>query len=54
MFPWILPTSSEKLELAKAFCIIAMTIRPGAMKSAKWNPSTIRPARPIATVKIAR
>ena len=28
--PWILPARSEKLELAKAFCIIAITINPGA------------------------
>ncbi len=54
MFPCILPTSSEKLALAKAFWIIAMTIRPGAMKSAKVTPITVRPPRPNATVKIAR
>jgi hypothetical protein len=34
MFPWILPTSSEKLAFANAFCIIAMMMRPGAMKVA--------------------
>ncbi len=41
--PCILPDSSEKLELAKAFCIIAITIRPGATKLANGTPSTSRP-----------
>jgi hypothetical protein len=40
--------------LAKEFWIIAMTMRPGAMKSAKWIPITVRPPRPSATVKMAR
>src|SRR5947199_144281 len=31
-----------------------MTISPGAMKSENRTPSTVRPARPSATVKIAR
>jgi hypothetical protein len=52
--PWILPTSSEKLALAKAFWIIAMTISPGARKSAKCTPMIVRPLPPSATVKIAR
>ena len=38
--PWILPASSEKLELAKPFCIIPIMIRPGATNSAKSTPST--------------
>jgi GcrA cell cycle regulator len=33
--PCILPASSEKLELAKAFCIMPITIRPGATNVAK-------------------
>ena len=52
--PWILPDSSEKDELAKAFCIIPMTISPGATKLANGTPSTSRPSRPSATVKITR
>jgi hypothetical protein len=52
--PCILPDSNEKEELAKAFCIIAITIRPGATKLAKGTPSTSRPSRPSATVKITR
>ena len=52
--PWILPDKNEKLALAKAFCIIAMTIRPGAMKSAKGTPSTLRSPRPRATSKITK
>src|SRR5439155_11271665 len=31
-----------------------MTMRPGAMKLANGTPSTVRPPRPNATVKIAR
>ncbi len=54
MVPWILPESSEKEELAKAFCIIAMAIRPGATKVGKLTPSTSRPPRPSATEKITR
>ena len=52
--PWILPESSEKLELAKAFCIIAMAISPGATKVGKLTPRTSRPPRPRATEKITR
>ena len=52
--PWILPDRNEKLALANAFCIIPMTIRPGATKVAKLTPSTIRLPRPIATVKMTR
>ena len=54
MVPWILPTSSEKLALANAFCIMPMTIRPGAMKAAKGTPITVAFARPSATVKMMR
>ncbi|MNC87889.1 hypothetical protein D3C83_36570 [compost metagenome] len=52
--PCILPASSEKLELANAFCIIPIMIRPGATNVANETPSTSRPPRPIATVKITR
>ena len=52
--PWILPTSSEKLELAKAFWIMPITISPGARKSANGTPITVRPAPPSATVKMTR
>src|SRR3546814_12502843 len=52
MVPWILPESSENDELAKEFCIIAIAIRPGATKLAKGTPSTARPSRPRATVKM--
>lgn len=54
MVPCILPASSEKLELAKAFCIMPIMIRPGATNAAKGTPSTIRSPRPSATVKITR
>jgi hypothetical protein len=49
-----LPTSSEKLELANALCIMPMTIRPGAMNVANGRPSTSRSPEPSATVKITR
>jgi len=52
--PWILPTSIEKLLLAKAFCSMPMQISPGAIKSAKGAPMTLRSARPMATVNITR
>ena len=40
--PCILPDSRENDELANAFCIIAITIRPGATKVAKGTPRTSR------------
>jgi hypothetical protein len=55
--PWILPTSSEKLELAKAFCNMPITISPGAMKSAKGTstpPTCTGRLPPVATVKIVK
>ena len=56
--PMILPDRNEKLEFAKEFCIIPITISPGATKVAKLTPSTIRPPCeplvPSATVKITR
>jgi hypothetical protein len=42
--PWSLPASSEKLELAKAFCIMPIMIRPGATKVAKLTPEHDAPA----------
>ena len=55
--PWILPTSSEKLALAKALLSIPITISPGATKSAKATvePPTCTSLRPpSATVKMTR
>ena len=52
--PWILPDRNEKLALANAFCIMPMTISPGATKVAKLTPSTSRPPLPRAIVKITR
>ena len=58
MLPWILPTSSAKDELANAFWIMPMTIRPGAMNVANGTPMTSRPrpppVPPSATVKMTR
>ena len=51
---WILPARKLKLELAKAFCIMPMTIRPGATKVGKFTPRIRTSARPIATLKITR
>ena len=52
--PCSLPASSEKLELAKAFCIMPIMIRPGATKVPNRTPRISRPPRPSATVKITR
>src|SRR3546814_2321107 len=52
LFPYT--TLFRSLELAKLFCSIAIMIRPGAMKSAKGTPMTVRPAPPSATVKMTR
>ena len=52
--PWILPDRKLKLELAKLFCIIAITIRPGARKLSNGTPRISRPPRPSATEKITR
>ena len=54
MLPCTLEISSEEEVLAKAFCTIAIMIRPGARNAAKPTPPTRGTAPPMASEKMAR
>ena len=54
MLPWTLEITREDEVLAKAFCRIAIMIRPGARNSAKLTLPREETVRPSAKVKIAR
>ena len=54
MLPCTLEMTIVEEVLAKAFCTMAIMIRPGARNSAKETPPICCTARPRARVKIAR
>ena len=54
MLPCTLAITIDDEVLAKAFCTMAIMIRPGARNSANPTPPTWLTARPRARVKIAR